>query len=64
VFNGNVVKSIVFSQNFFSEMYTVYHSDRDCQVKLLGGGALLAVSEAVFAVERRPDLEFFKNVYG
>jgi hypothetical protein len=40
------------SQNFFPEMYTVYRSDRDCHIKLRGGGVLIAVSEAVFGVKR------------
>jgi hypothetical protein len=39
----------------------VYHSDRDCYNKLCGGGVLTAVSDTVFCVKRRSDLEFFQE---
>ena len=47
------------SSNFFPETYTVYRSDRDCSDKLRGGGVLIAISNTVFGVKRRPDLELF-----
>jgi hypothetical protein len=42
-------------------MCAVYCSDRDCHIKLRGGGTLIAVSEAVFGAKRRSDLEFFQE---
>ncbi|PNF19791.1 hypothetical protein B7P43_G14658 [Cryptotermes secundus] len=47
------------TQDFFPGTYTVYRSDRDCIDKLRGGGVLTAVSDTVFGIKRRPDLEFF-----
>jgi hypothetical protein len=49
-----------YSQHFFPEAYTVYRSDRDCNTKLSGGETLIAISEAVFGVKRRSDLEYFQ----
>jgi hypothetical protein len=47
----------------FPEVYPVrvYRSARDCHTKLRGGGALIAVAEAVFGVKRRSDLEYFQE---
>lgn len=52
------------TQDFFPGTYTVYRSDRDCIDKLRGGGVLTAVSDTVFGIKRRPDLEFFHESVG
>jgi hypothetical protein len=40
-------------------MYTVYRFDRCCHTNLRGGGASVAISEAVSDARRRSDLEYF-----
>jgi hypothetical protein len=57
MFNGSVAKLILIQSIFPPEMYTVYRSDRDCDTKLRGWGDLIAVSEVVFGVKRRPEFE-------
>jgi hypothetical protein len=47
------------THNYFPGTYTAYRSDRDCLDKSRGGGVLTAVSDTVFGIKRRPDLEFF-----
>jgi hypothetical protein len=51
------------SQIFFPEVYAVYRSDRDCHTKSRGGGALIAISEVVFGVKSRSDLELFQECF-
>jgi hypothetical protein len=46
---------------FFSEIYILYHSDKDCDTKLHGGGALMTVFEAVFGIKHKSDLEYFQE---
>jgi hypothetical protein len=50
------------THNFFPEPYTIYISDRDCHDKLRCGGVLTAVTDTIFGVKRRPDLDFFFNL--
>jgi hypothetical protein len=52
---------ILFQPNFFPEIYTAYHSDRGCHTKLSSRRNLIAVSDAVFGVKRRSDLEYFQD---
>jgi hypothetical protein len=49
------------SQNICPKIYTVPHSDRDCHTNSSGGGALPAVSEAVFGVTYRSHLQYFQE---
>jgi hypothetical protein len=61
MFNGKVAERILFEQKIFPEIYTLYGSYRDCHTKLCGGGKLISVSEAVFGVKHRFDLEYFQE---
>jgi hypothetical protein len=48
----------IFSPKFI--LYT-YCYDTDCHIKLFGGGASIAVSEANFGAKRGSDLEYFQE---